>query len=133
MYAEMGKDERTEMQLKFQDSPNPSVFVTTPKVDGTGFNLTAANYAVIPQKFWVLNEQRQAFARIVRLGQDRLPHTWLLNNGPSGYDNRASDLQQLSGVAQIKVLRGLMSRPNITTWMINQILECCEDHTEQLT
>jgi hypothetical protein len=28
MYAEMGNDERTEMQLKFQDSPNPSVFVT---------------------------------------------------------------------------------------------------------
>jgi len=25
MYAEMGNYERTEMQLKFQDSPNPSV------------------------------------------------------------------------------------------------------------
>ena len=24
MYAEIGNDERTEMQLKFQDSPNPS-------------------------------------------------------------------------------------------------------------
>jgi len=34
MFAEMGNDERTEMQLKFQDSPNPSVFVTTPKVVG---------------------------------------------------------------------------------------------------
>jgi hypothetical protein len=62
MYAEMGNDECTEMQLKFQDSPNPSVFVTTPKVGGTGLNLTAANHAVITQKFWVLNEQRQAFA-----------------------------------------------------------------------
>jgi hypothetical protein len=58
MYAEMGNDERTEMQLKFQDSPNPSVFVTTPIVGGTGLNLTAANHAVITQKFWVLNEQR---------------------------------------------------------------------------
>ena len=26
MFAEMVNDERTEMQLKFQDSPNPSVF-----------------------------------------------------------------------------------------------------------
>jgi len=47
MYAEMGNDERTEMQLKFQDSPNPAVFIITPKVDGTGLNLTAANHAVI--------------------------------------------------------------------------------------
>jgi SNF2 family DNA or RNA helicase len=76
MYAEMGNNERTEMQLKFQDSPNPSVFVTTPKVGETGLNLTAANYAVLTQKFWVLNEQRQAFAWVVRLGQSRVPHTW---------------------------------------------------------
>jgi hypothetical protein len=84
MYAEMGNDERTEIQLKFEDSPNPSVFVTTPKVGGTGLNLTAANDAVITQNFWVLNEQRQAFARVVRLGQNRVPHTWLLNTGPGG-------------------------------------------------
>ena len=51
MYAEMGNDERTEMQLKFQDSRNPSVFITTPKVGGTGLNLTAATHPVITQKF----------------------------------------------------------------------------------
>jgi len=62
MYAEMGNDECTEMQLKFQDSQNPSVFITTPKVGGTGLNLTAANHAVITQKFWVLNKQWPAFA-----------------------------------------------------------------------
>jgi len=133
MYAEMGNNERTEMQLKFQDSPNPYVFITTPKVGGTGLNHTAANHAVITQKFWVLNEQRQAFARVVQLGQNRVPHTWLLNTGPSGYDNRASDLHQLSGVSQMKVLHGLRSRPNITTSMIYRILECREDHTKQPT
>jgi hypothetical protein len=109
MYAEMGNDERTEMQLKFQDSPNPSVFVTTPKVCGTGLNLRVANHAVITQKFWVLNEQRQAFAWVVQLGQNRVPHTWLLNTEPNGYDNRASDLHQLSGVARMRVLQGLMN------------------------
>ena len=106
---EMGNDEHTEMQLKFQDSANPSEFVTTPKVGGTGLNLTAANHAVITQNFWVLNEQYQAFARVVQQGQNRVPHTWLLNTGPSGYDNRASDLHQLSGVAIMRVLHGLMS------------------------
>jgi len=133
MYAEMGNDERTEMQLRFQDSRNPSVFGTTPKVSGTGLNLTAANHAVITQKFWVLNEQQQAFARVVRLGQNRVPHPWLLNTGPGGYDNRASDLHQLSGVAQMRVLHGLMSRPNITMSMIHWILESRKDHTTQLT
>jgi hypothetical protein len=81
----------------------------------------------------VLNEQRQAFARVFRLGQNRVPHTWLLNTGPNGYDNRASGLHQLSGVAQMRVLHGLMNRPNITTTMIYRILECRQDHTERLT
>jgi hypothetical protein len=70
MNAELGNDERTDLQLKFQDSRNPSVFITTPKVGGKGLNLTAANRAVITQKFWVLNEHRQAFARVVLLGQN---------------------------------------------------------------
>jgi len=133
MYAEMGNNEWTEMRLKFQDSPNPSVFVTTPKVGGTGLNLTAANHVVITEKFWVLNEQHQAFAWVVRLGHNRVPHTWLLNTGPGGYDNRASDLHQLAGVAQMRVLHVLMSWPNITTSMIYGILECQEDQTKQLT
>jgi len=133
MYAEMGNDERTEMQLKFKDSRNPSVFITTPKVGGTGLNLTAGNHAVITQKFWVLNEQRQAFARVVRLGQNRVPHTWLLNMGPGGYVNRASELHQHSGVTRMRVLHGLMRRPNITTSMIYRILEAHEDDTKRLT
>jgi len=53
-------------------------------VDGTGLNLTAANDAVITQKFWALNEKRQAFARGVRLGRNRVPHTWLVITGPGG-------------------------------------------------
>jgi hypothetical protein len=132
MYAEMGNDECTEIQLKFQDSPNPSVFVTTPKVGGTSRNFTAANHGVITQKFLVLNEQQQAFTQVVRLGQNRVSDTWLLNTGPNGYDNRVSDLHQFSGVAQMIVLQGLMNQPNITTTMINRILECRQYHTKRL-
>jgi SNF2 family DNA or RNA helicase len=64
MYAEMGNNELTDMHLKFHDSENPAVFITTPKVGGTGLNLTAANHAVITPNFWVLNDQRQAVARV---------------------------------------------------------------------
>ena len=106
MYTEMGNDERTEMQLKFQDSQNPSVFITTPNVGGTCLNFTAENQAVIPRKFWLLNKQRQEFARVVRLGQNQVPHTWLLNKGPGSYDNLASDLHKHSGVAKMRVLHG---------------------------
>jgi SNF2 family DNA or RNA helicase len=53
----MGNNQRSQIQLKFRDSPNPSVFATTPKAGGTGLNLTAANHIVITQIFWVLNEQ----------------------------------------------------------------------------
>ena len=132
MYVEMGNEERTEMQLKFQHSPNPSVFVTTPKVGETGPNLTAANHAVITLKFWVLNEQRQAIAWVVWLGQNRVPHKWQLNTGRGGYDTRASELPQVSGVAQMRVLHGLMSRPNITTSRINRSLEFREHQMKQL-
>jgi SNF2 family DNA or RNA helicase len=52
----MGNDGRTEMYLNLYDLPYSSMFVTTPKVGGTGLNLTAANRAVMTQKFWVLNE-----------------------------------------------------------------------------
>ena len=96
-------------------------------------NLTVANRAVITQKFWVLNELCQAFAWIVRVGQNRVPQPWLLNTGRNGYDNRASDLHQLSGVAQMRVLHGLMNRANIMTTMIYQIVECRQDHTKRLT
>jgi len=132
MFGEMGNDERTEMQLKLQDLPNPSVFVTAPKVGGTGLNLTAANHAALNPKFWPLNEQREAFAWVVRLGQNRVPHTWLLNSGPNGYDNRASDLHQLSSVDQMRFLHGLMNRPDITMRMIYWIMECRQDHMKRL-
>ena len=109
MHAEMGNDKRTEMQLKFQDSRNPFVFITTHKVDGTSLNFIPPNHAVTTQKYWVLNEQQHTFACVFWLGQNRVPHTWLLNTCPGGYDNCTSDLHQHSGVPQMIVLHGLMS------------------------
>jgi len=50
MYAETSNDDRTEMQLKFHDSWNPSVLITTPTAGSTGLNCTAANHVVITRK-----------------------------------------------------------------------------------
>jgi hypothetical protein len=115
LYAEMGDDEQTDMQLKFQDLRNLSAFVTIPKVDVTGQCLTAASDVVLTQKFWVLNEQQRAFARVVQLELNGAPYTWLLNTSPGGYDNRLNDLHQLSGVVELSAQHSLWSRPNITT------------------
>ena len=70
MYAEMGNDECTEMQLRFQDSRNLSVLVTSPKVGGTILKLNSADHAVMTRNFWVLNEQRQASGRVICLGHN---------------------------------------------------------------
>jgi len=43
----MGNNECHEMQVKIQNLPNPSAFVTTLKVGRTGIDLTAANHAVL--------------------------------------------------------------------------------------
>jgi len=108
-----------------------SGFVTAPKAGRSGLTLTSANHAVISLMIWVFNEQRQAFAQVVRLGQNSVPHTWLLNTGPIGYDNQASDLHQLCRVAQMRVLHGLRNRPNIVTTMIYRMLERRQDHTNR--
>jgi len=132
LYAQIGNDERTEMQLKFQDSRNPSVSGTTPKVGGTGLHLTTANHAVMMQKFLILNEQWPGFAQVVRLVQNPVPHTWVLNAGSVDYYICARDFHIHSSVAQMRVLHGFMRLLNITTSMIHQILHAPEDHSKKL-
>ena len=133
MYIEMDNDELTEMQRKFQDSQSLYVFLTTPKVGDTGVNHTAANHTAITQKFWVLNEQWLAFAQVVLIGQNQVPHTWLLNTGPVGYDIHRSDFRQYSGIVQMRVLPSLLTRLHITRMMIYKTLQFHEDHKKQLT
>jgi len=92
MYAAMDNNKCPDMQLKFGDSWDPSVFITGSNVGGTGLNHTAVSHAVITQKFWVLTQQGWSFAKVIWVGQNRVLHAWLLNMGPSGYDNHASDI-----------------------------------------
>jgi hypothetical protein len=129
----MGYDGWNDLQFTFQYSQNPSVFVTTPQVGGTCLHFAETNDAVVSHKWWVLNEQRKAFALIVWLGQSRIPHIWELNIVPSSYDNRASDLYQLSGVAWRGILHALMRPLNIAMLIIYCVLECREDLTNQLS
>ena len=131
MFSEDSAERRTELMSEFQNSPCCTVFITTTKIGGTGLNLVAANHAVVLQKPWVLNEQRQAFGRIVRLGQMREPHCWLLNTGPGGYDDRVTELHTTRGTAQLLVLHGLMDQPEISIEDLYNVLQSRKEETER--
>ena len=80
----------------------------------------------------MLNEQRQSFGRIVRLGQTRQPHCWLLNVGPGGYNNRVTELHYRSGADQIRILHGLMHRPDISTEDVYNVLRSRKEETRRV-
>ena len=106
-------------------------FLTTMKVGGTGLNLVAANHGVILQKPWVLNEQHQAFGRIVRLGQTRQPYCWLLNVGLGGYDDLVTQLHHQIGQAQMRILHRVMNRLDISTEDIYNMLQIRQEETRR--
>ena len=122
-------DDRTELMNEFQNTARCAVFLTTMNVGGTGLNFVATNHAVILQKAWVLNEQHQEFCRIVLLGQTRQPHGWLLNVDPGGYDDRVTQLHHRSGQAQMRILHGVMNRPDITPEDVYNMLQIRKEET----
>ena len=124
-------DDRTELMNEFQNTARCAVFLTTTKVGGTGLNLVAANHAVILQKPWLLNEQRHPFGRIVGLGQTRKPHCWLLNVGLGGYDDRVIQLHHRSGQAQMRILHGVMNRPDLSTEDVYNMLQIRKEETRR--
>lgn len=83
MYTDIHNNKYKEMQFNFLNLHHLTVFITTPKVSGTGLNLTAANVVIISQTFTVLNKLCQVLAHIIQLGQNREPHSQLQNRGPA--------------------------------------------------
>jgi len=59
------------------------------------------------QKFWNLNEQRQAVARIHRIGQMRTPKAWILHC-EGGVDDRAEEVHQSRGKFEARVMHGFI-------------------------
>jgi SNF2 family DNA or RNA helicase len=104
--AKMSLEERVGLVNAFS-AAGPSILISTPALAGTGINLTTANHVVIMQKFWNLNEQRQAVARIHRLGQKRKCHAWIIHVS-KGVDDRAAELQEVRGKLEARVMHGLM-------------------------
>jgi len=97
-----------------------------------GLKLKLATHVVLPQKLWVLNEQQQAFAWVVRLGQNIIIHIRLLHMDPGGNDYCSIDPHQHTGVTQMRAVYSSVSRLHITTAIIFRILEFKKDYWKQL-
>ena len=106
-HSGMSLPDRSNLIEKFPKIESPATLVLTSTLGGTGLNLVAANHIVIMQKFWVLNEQRQAIGRIDRLGQPRKPTAWILHCKDS-VDDRAEELHKSRAVYEARIMHGLI-------------------------
>ena len=95
------------MIAEFSHVECPAALVLTPALGATGLNLVAANHVVILQKFWTLNEQRQAIGRIHLLEQKREPTAWILHCKNS-IDDRAEELHMSRAVYEARIMHGLI-------------------------
>ena len=86
----MSSEERATQTTRFENEDNLAALVSTGVVGGKGLNLQSANHVVLLQKYWNLNDMRQAIARVWRLGQKRLSRAWVLHS--YGFDHKAREL-----------------------------------------
>jgi SNF2 family DNA or RNA helicase len=63
------KPQRDAMVARFQDEPEPALFVVSLKAGGTGLNLTAANHVIHFDRWWNPAVEDQATDRAFRIGQ----------------------------------------------------------------
>jgi non-specific serine/threonine protein kinase len=63
------KRRRDALVTRFQDEPEPALFVISLKAGGTGLNLTAANHVIHFDRWWNPAVENQATDRAFRIGQ----------------------------------------------------------------
>jgi hypothetical protein len=126
-HAGIPRTKRDELLNEFSSADAPAALVLTPALGGTGLNLVAANHVVILQRFWVLNEQRQAIGRIDRLGQQRTPTAWVLHCVGS-VDDRAEELHILRAVYEARVMHGLIG----ADFTYKELHDACEARREAI-
>jgi hypothetical protein len=59
----------------------------------------------------------------------RKAHTWLVNTGPNGFDDRVTALDMVNGTTQLRVLHRLMNRPMISKEDIYNVLKTSIEET----
>ena len=106
-HAGVASRDRHWVLQEFASVDRPMALICTPALGGTGLNLVAANQVIILQKFWNLNKQRQAVARIHCIGQRWTPKAWILHC-EGRVDDRVKEVQQSHREFEAKVMHGLI-------------------------
>jgi len=71
LHGGLSKAKRDELVERFQQDPEPMVFLLSLKAAGTGLNLTAANHVIHVDRWWNPAVEDQATDRAFRIGQSR--------------------------------------------------------------
>jgi SNF2 family DNA or RNA helicase len=71
LHGGLAKAKRDELVERFQDDPEPMLFLLSLKAAGTGLNLTAANHVIHVDRWWNPAVEDQATDRAFRIGQRR--------------------------------------------------------------
>jgi len=84
---------RMEVVQRFQEDPNPCLFLLSLRAAGTGLNLTTASYVVLYDPWWNPAVEAQAIDRSHRIGQTRTVNAYRLI-APGTVEEKIWDLQQ---------------------------------------
>ncbi|KAM4058895.1 type III restriction enzyme, res subunit [Hirsutella rhossiliensis] len=76
----------------FAQDPTKKILISTMRCGGQSLNLTSANRVIIVDPWWNTTAEKQAFARVVRIGQKKESHLVRIMACES-IDSRISDLQ----------------------------------------
>ena len=110
LYGDVPVDERHAIVSRFQDGTDVNVLLCNPGVAGTGYTLTAANYAIYETIGWRYDHFAQSQDRIHRIGQ-RLPVSCIRLMAENTIDNAiAESLERKACVASGILDRG---RPSL--------------------
>ncbi|GAA2492262.1 DEAD/DEAH box helicase [Winogradskya humida] len=71
LHGGLSKARRDELVDRFQNDPEPMLFLLSLKAAGTGLNLTAANHVIHYDRWWNPAVEDQATDRAFRIGQSR--------------------------------------------------------------
>ncbi|MEV4533156.1 DEAD/DEAH box helicase [Asanoa sp. NPDC049518] len=71
LHGGLSKQRRDELVTRFQNDPEPMIFLLSLKAAGTGLNLTAANHVIHVDRWWNPAVEDQATDRAYRIGQAR--------------------------------------------------------------
>ncbi|MDF5759149.1 SNF2-related protein [Spongiactinospora sp. TRM90649] len=71
LHGGLTKKRRDELVERFQNDPEPMLFLLSLKAAGTGLNLTAANHVIHVDRWWNPAVEDQATDRAFRIGQTR--------------------------------------------------------------